>query len=118
MLDDDDQVGMSDRAEAVRDDECRSAFEQLGEGLLDQLLALGVEAAGGFVEDEDLWVGEDRAGDAETLALAAGELKAALTDERVVPVGETLDELVRVGTSGGVEDLLVGRAAQSVSDVL
>ena len=41
-------------------------------------------------------VGEDRAGDREPLALAAGERQAALADARVVAVGQALDELVRL----------------------
>ena len=56
----------------------------VGHRRLDQLLALGVEVAGGLVEDEDLRRCEDRAGDRQPLALAAGQLDAALADERVV----------------------------------
>jgi S-adenosylmethionine:tRNA ribosyltransferase-isomerase len=43
-----------DRRQAVRDDERGPALQQLGHRGLDQLLALGVEVAGGFVEDENL----------------------------------------------------------------
>ena len=64
------------------------SLQQVGQRRLDELLALGVEVAGGLVEDEDLRVGEDRAGDAEALPLPAGELEAALADERVVALGE------------------------------
>ena len=47
----DDQVGVGDRAQAVGDDEGRAAPEQVGQRGLDELLALGVEVARGFVED-------------------------------------------------------------------
>jgi len=64
------------------------AGEEGGHGGLDELLAFGVEVAGGFVEDEDLRLGEDGAGDGEALLLAAGELD---------------DELVGVGAAGVFE---------------
>jgi hypothetical protein len=41
--------------------------------------------------------------------------RAALADERVVPVGQPLDELVRVGRAGGRADL--GHAALAVPPV-
>ena len=48
-----DAVGMANRAQPVGDDERGAAVEQSGQALLDQPLALGVEVAGGLVEDED-----------------------------------------------------------------
>ena len=47
------------------DDERGAVLEQLGQGRLNELLALGVEIAGGLVEDQDFRVGEDRAGNGE-----------------------------------------------------
>ena len=70
---------------------------------MNELLALGVEVARGLVEDQDARVGEDRAGDAESLPLAAGELEAALADEGVVAFGELLDEPMRVSAPRGYE---------------
>ena len=79
--------------------------------------AFGVEVAGGFVEDQDLRVGEDGAGDGDALPLAAAELHAALADERVVAVGQCVDELVGVGDRGGAADVVGRRAAVAVGDV-
>ena len=69
------------------------------------VLGVGVERAGGLVEDEDGRVLEQRARDREALALAAGERGAALADDGVVAVGQAADEVVRVGGSGGRLDL-------------
>ena len=88
VFEDDDAVGVGDRAEPVGDDEARAAFHQRGQAGLDHPFAFGVEVAGGLVEDEDLRVGQDRAGDGDPLPLAAAELHAALADERVVAVGQ------------------------------
>ena len=78
---------------------------------MNQLLTLGVEIARGLVEDKDARIRQNRAGDAQALALAAGEFEAALADERVVAFGQAIDEFVRVGSPRGVDDLDFGRAA-------
>ena len=54
------------------------------ERVLDQPLALGVQVAGGLVEDQHRGVLEDRARDRHPLALAAGQLHAPLPDQGVV----------------------------------
>ena len=113
-----DQVGAADGGEAVGDDERGAAGQERGHRGLDELLAFGVEVAGGFVEDEDLRRGQDRAGDGQPLLLAAGEFDAALADERVVLVGQLDDELVGVGAAGGVFDLGVGGVVAAVGDVV
>ena len=56
----------------------------VGHRRLDELLAFGVEVARRLVEDEDLRRRQDRPGDGQPLLLAAGELDAALADERLV----------------------------------
>jgi hypothetical protein len=48
--------------------------------------ALGVESAGGFVEDQNRSVFENGAGDADALFFAAAEATAAIADSRVTPV--------------------------------
>ena len=74
----DDDVAALDCAEAVRDgDRGVVAFEQLGEGLVDEGFGFGVEGGGRFVEDQDVGVFEQGAGDGDALLLAAGELGAA-----------------------------------------
>ena len=59
---------------------------RLRERLLHQPLGLGVERRGGLVQDQDRRVLQDRAGDRDPLALAAGEPAAALADHGVVAV--------------------------------
>ena len=55
---------------------CMSGVERV----LDQRFALGVEGAGGFVEDEDARVLEQAPGDGKPLPLPAGEVDAALAE--------------------------------------
>ena len=54
------------------DDERCPSGEQRGHRCLNELLALGVEVARGLVEDQDLRVGQDRAGNAQALPLPSG----------------------------------------------
>ena len=78
---------------------------QLGGGdaqrALDRGLGLVVDGAGGLVEDEHGGVAQQRAGQGEPLALAAGEGDAALADPGVEAVGQRLDEVERGGRLGG-----------------
>ena len=79
------------------------------QAVLDQRLALAVEARRRFVEDQDARVGEDRARDRDALALAARQPHAALADDRVVALLERLDELVAVRDAADRLDLLARR---------
>ena len=83
----------------------------LAQRVLDLALGRGVDRRGGVVEDQDARVGQQRAGDRQALALAAGERQAALADAGVVAVGQALDELVGLGAAGGGHDLLVASAS-------
>ena len=51
-----DLVGVLDRAEPVRDDDCGPAGKQAVEGLADHQLRLGVDARCSLVEYEELWI--------------------------------------------------------------
>ena len=49
-------VGTADGREAVGDDDGSALAHQLGDGVLDELFGLGVDAGGGLVENEDFRV--------------------------------------------------------------
>ena len=63
---------------------------------LDPRLGGGVDRRRGVVEDQDARVDQQRARDRDALALTARERQPALADDRVVAVGQRLDELVRL----------------------
>ena len=79
-------AGVGDGAEPVGDHKTGAALHQSLHAALDQPLGFGVEIAGGFIENQDARVGQDRPGDGDSLALPAGEFHAALADQRVVSV--------------------------------
>ena len=86
VVEDRDPVGVADGEQVVRDDDRRALAHQLAQRLEQALAGLGVEAGRGLVEDQHRRVGEQRAGDRDPLALAAGEVAAALADVGVVAV--------------------------------
>ena len=102
-----DAIGERDGRGAVGDDQRRAAAHHLGEGGADLVLLRRVDGRGRVVEDQHPRIGEDGAGDRQTLALATREREAVLAEERVVAVGELAYELVRAGEARRVLDRLV-----------
>ena len=87
VFEDDDPVEAGDRGEAVRDDDRSAALHEVLECCLDQLLALGIQGAGGFVQDQDGRVCQNSARNDDSLPLAAGEFHAALAGDGLESVG-------------------------------
>jgi len=53
-------------------------------GLLNQRLGLGVQAGGGFIENQDGRIGQECAGESDALTLAARQLDAPLPHQGVI----------------------------------
>ena len=100
------------------DHEGGSPGQERGHRRLNELLALRIQIAGRFVENQDLGRREDRPGDGQALLLAAGELDAALADERLVSLGQLHDELVGIGAPRGILHLRIGGIVAAVGDVV
>lgn len=118
LVEDVDDVGALDSAEAVGDGNGGAALGRLVQGGLDDVLGLGVEGRRGLVQEQDLGVADQGAGDGDALLLAAREQRALAAHDRVEAVGQRHDELVDVGLlarvlNGLVADL-VRRAQQNV----
>ena len=102
-----DPVHPGDGGQAVGDDQGRGVAHQEPQGLLDQVLGLGVESGRGLVEHEDRRPLGHGLGDRHPLALAARQLEPAFADDRVVPVGQLADELLDVGRPPHLVDQVV-----------
>ena len=118
FLHDEDHVGFLHGRDALGDDDLRGVGDLVMECGADQLVGLGVNGRGGVVENQDLRLLQERASDAQALALAAGDVGAALFDVRVVLVRELLDEAVGLRELAGVADLLVGGVRVAPAQVL
>jgi hypothetical protein len=81
------------------------------------LLGRGIERAGRLVEDQDSRIADQRAGDAEQLALAHRQSLARARPARCCSLRQALDEIVRADEAGGSDDarrILVGDAHRDV----
>src|SRR5436309_900129 len=83
----DDEVRVLHGGEPVRDDEHRAMRHQTVDRLLHQPLGLGVERAGGLIENEDRWIAQQRARNRDPLALAAAQPGAAFAEHRAIALG-------------------------------
>ena len=118
VIEDHDPVGPLDRGKAVRDQDRGAADHQPSQRFLHDRLGGIVERRGRLIEDQDARVFEDRPGDREPLALPAREARAALADDRVIPLGKLADEVVGIRLPRRRLDLLAGRLLTTVGDIL
>ena len=103
----------------MRDDNDGTALAEFTQGLLNRSFGLGIDRARGFVEDEDVGVGDNRSSQGEALSLAAGELNAPITDDSVIAFGQLHDEVVRIGSfCRGDQALVRHRPDGTVGDVV
>src|SRR6266705_2825975 len=91
----------------MRDEEGGAVTQQRGQAGLHETFGLGVNAGGGFVEDEQARVGEQGPHEAEQLALAMAEQAPTLAYIGIIAVGQAHDEIVRPnGLRRGYDDRL------------
>ena len=102
-----DPVGFAHGGEAVGDDDGGAALAEFIERFLHACFGIGVQRAGGFVEQEDRRVFEDGAGDGDALALTARKVRAFGPGLRIVSARQAQNEVMGVGGLGGGEDLIV-----------
>src|SRR5216683_5836107 len=117
LRENDDEIGVLHGREPVGDHEDGAMRHQPVDRFLHEALGFGVERAGGFVEDEDRWIAQQRAGNRDALPLPAAEPGAALAEQRSVAFGQPHDELIGVGGTCRRAHLLERHVLQSVGDV-
>src|SRR5262249_52350821 len=97
LLDHQYLIGAANGGKAMRDDEGRASLHEIRKALLNQLLRLGVQAGGGFIEDQYARLRKDGPRNGNPLSLSAGELHAAFANHGVILILEGLGELVDAG---------------------
>mgnify|MGYP006912300482 CR=1 FL=1 len=98
------EVGILHGRDALGNDDLRRLGDIGAEALADQRVGAGIDRAGRIVKNEDLGLFEKGAGDAQALLLPAGDVRAALLDVGVVPVGEGADEVCLLYTSDAADE--------------
>ena len=117
-IDDRDLVGDRGETQPMRHDQHGPRPGHASDRVADDRLAGGIEMRGGFVEDDQPGVGQDRPGDRDALPLPAAQPDPALADGLVVAVREGGDEVVRARLAGGGPHGAVGRAGPGQPDVV
>ena len=84
-----DPVGVDDGGKSMGDHEAGASFHQALQSFLNAGLGFRVESGGGVIQDEDPGVGQDSAGDSDTLFLTDRELDPLLPDLGIIPFGQT-----------------------------
>ena len=96
------------------DREIRRRIEQR---LLDRRFGLRIECAGGFVQQQDRCIPQQRTGDGDALPLSAGQAHAALAEFGGVPAGLGDDEVVRLRRFRRAFDIGLAGAIAAHGDV-
>jgi hypothetical protein len=104
VVHDDDSVGPANRLEAVRDLHRRPSLGRVVDCLLHHLFRFRVQRRGGFVQQQDLGVRHDGASNGNALLLAAAELVSPFAHPCAVPLWQLLNEVVRIGLLGSLDD--------------
>ena len=112
-----DPVRQRQRRAPVRDQQRGAARGQVAQGRVDRGLGRVVDRRRRVVEHQHPGVGEHRAGQGDALALSAGQREPALADQRVVALGQALDELRHLRRLRRGDDLLVRGVRAAVGDV-
>ena len=113
-----DGVGVFKGEQPLGDNEGGTPFHQHIQCLLDEMLGLGVHAAGGVIEDEDAGVGEQGAGDGDALFLPTREGDTPFPHAGFVPFGHVGDEFVGAGGFGGFNNVVETGVRPAVGDIL
>src|SRR5215218_6241363 len=113
-----DAVAMDHRFEAVGDEHDRAATAKREKRLDEAPLVLGVEGARRLVEDQERRPAQERPGDGDALALAAGEVLPTLGENGVVSFGLLGDERRGACEPRRLGDLGPARARPAIADVL
>src|SRR5437762_862526 len=117
LVQDDDPVGVHDRADPLSDDEYGRLAGVGAQCRAQPRIGARVERREAVVEEVDRRSLHKGARDRKALALAAGNVRPALVDGRVQPAGHLLDEVLRLGHLEGVPELLLGRILLAESKV-
>jgi len=91
----------------MRDDQRRPPSHQAVQGVLDEVLALGIQGAGRLVEHQHGGVLEQRTRDGDALLLAARKAHTALPDQGAETLREVVHELQGIRRLRSSDDVVL-----------
>ena len=114
----DDIVGVLNGGKAVGNDEHRTNVHHLFERVLNELLGLGVNVCGRFVQNHDLRLVHDGSGKGEQLALTGREVVTTLQNLIIQSLFQFGNKGICVDVLAGIPDLFVADAFLTQQNVL
>src|SRR6476469_9019629 len=118
VLHDEDQVCVSDRRQAMGDDEAGSVGPEGRHSVLYEQLGARVYRRGRLIENQQRWLSDERPSDREQLLFTGADVTGLLVDHGPVTVGKAAHEAVDVRSLSGAANLLVSRIGPAVGDVV
>jgi hypothetical protein len=100
------------------DDEGRAARHKALDPGHDRRFGGDVERGGRLVQDQDRRVAQERAGNRDALLFALRERNTGFADDRVVAIGQRLDQLVEASQPCGGLDRRIIRPRAATGDVV
>src|SRR4051812_7443301 len=91
---------------------------QLFQRGFDRLFTLIVEGTGGFIENDDWRILQEYPRNTQALLLSAREFYAALTNIRLITIGQTHNKIMGVGFLGGLHDFVLSGIQLTVADIV
>ena len=85
---------------------------------MNKQFTFNIQIAGGLVQNQNAWIGQHRARDGKSLALAARKPHATLANAREILLGHFADESVTARQHGGLLDFVLGGVLASVRNIV
>ena len=117
LLEHKNRVGRHQGRQAVRDDDQCAAVSDARNIRVDDRLAVCVERARRFVEDQDARVDDQCTRDRQALSLPAGKIWRAFINMGFITARQPFDELLGAGQARCADDFIEGRVDLAGSDV-
>mmetsp|Transcript_2886 Transcript_2886/g.4348 ORF Transcript_2886/g.4348 Transcript_2886/m.4348 type:complete len:255 (-) Transcript_2886:1088-1852(-) len=99
----------------MRDDDDRhaSAEDHLVDGSLDQMLAFRIKSGGRLVQQQNLWLSDQRPCNGDSLFLSSAHLYPSFPNLRLVLIGKRDDEIMGIRQDSSRHDFFLRRLCQS-----
>ena len=89
----------------------RLILQQYRQGILYQCFTLGIHRSSCFIKQDNGSIFQQGAGNRNALTLATGQGAAVFPDVRLIPLRETLDKFLALGSSGRSHNFLISGIA-------
>lgn len=95
----------------------RLILQQYRQGILYQCFTLGIHRSSCFIKQDNGSIFQQGAGNRNALTLATGQGAAVFPDVCLIPLRETLDKFLALGSSGRSHNFLISGIAPAQPDI-